>query len=268
MNLERSVGFVQRRGSPVERARLAAILWDKAPRQQVLDELAAAQNPDGGFAYRMEPGQVSSVGNTAFVLQWLDDMKVRRGPIVEPACRFLLDRQQADGGWDEPEAIQALSPPEWREPGRIEARVWLTAYCAHVLIRFGFAEAEGSGCPALFLLAHCDETGRLAGYLRATWIALPMLALHPGRDSEPFRRAMSVVEVHYAADWDASRVAWLLRCLGDAGLPAEVGLVARCLADLEGKQRPDGSWGSEDGEDHAAGATVEALRVLRAYGRI
>jgi trigger factor len=65
-----------------------------------------------------------------------------------------------------------------------------------------------------------------------------MLALHPGRDSEPFRRALSVVEVHYAADWDASRVAWLLRCLGDAGLPAELGLVARCLADLEGKQRP------------------------------
>lgn len=60
----------------------------------------------------------------------------------------------------------------------------------------------------------------------------------------------------------------LLRCLGDAGLPADLGLVVRCLADLEGKQRADGSWGSEDGEAHAAGATVEALRVLRVYERI
>jgi hypothetical protein len=268
VNLEKSVSFVQRRGSPVERARLAAIMWDRAPPQEVLDGLAAAQNPDGGLAYRLKPGQVSSVGNTAFVLQWLDDMKVRRGPVVEPACRFLLDQQRADGGWDEAEAIRALDPPEWREPGRIEARIWLTAYCAHVLIRFGLAEAEGTGCPARFLLAHRDETGRLTGYLRATWIALPLFALYPGRDAEPFRRALSVVEEHYAADWDASCVAWLLRCLGDAGLPAERGLVARCLADLEGKQRADGSWGSEDGEEHAAGATVEALRALRAYGRI
>ena len=123
-------------------------------------------------------------------------------------------------------------------------------------------------CPARFLLAHCDDTGRLAGYLRATWIALPLFALYPGRDTEPFRQALSVVKEHYTADWDASCVAWLLRCLSDAGLPAETALVARCLADLEKKQRPDGSWGSEDGEEHVVGATVEALRVLRAYGRI
>jgi hypothetical protein len=268
MNPETSVSFVQRCGSPIERARLAAIIWDKAPPQDVLDELAAVQNPDGGLAFRLRPGQVSSVGNTAFALQWLDDMKVRRGPIVESACRFLLDQQQVDGGWDEAEAIRVLNPPEWREPGRIEARVWLTAYCAHVLIRHGRAEVTGTGCPARFLLAHCDDTGRLAGYLRATWIALPMFALYPGRDTEPFRQALSVVQEHYAADWDSSCVAWLLRCLSDAGLPAETALVARCLADLEKKQRPDGSWGSEDGEEHAAGATVEALRALRAYRRI
>ncbi len=63
--------------------------------------------------------------------------------------------------------MRTLNPPEWMMPGRIETRVWLTAYCAHVLIRFGYAEAEGTYCPNDFLLAHCDETGWMAGYLRA-----------------------------------------------------------------------------------------------------
>ena len=118
------------------------------------------------------------------------------------------------------------------------------------------------------MLAHCDETGRLAGYLRATWIALPMLAFYPGPDSDSFHRAVAVVEANYSPEWQGSYLAWLLRCLQDAGLPADHPLVARCLADLISKQQADGSWESEDGEEFAASATVEALRVLKGYGRI
>jgi hypothetical protein len=153
-------------------------------------------------------------------------------------------------------------------PGRIETRVWLTAFCAHALIRFGYAEARGTHCPTDFLLAHCDNAGRLAGYLRATWIALPMLAFYPGPDSEPFRRAVAVVEASYSPDWEGSYLAWLLRCAQDAGLTVDHALAARCLKDLERQQRADGSWDAEEGEEHAASATVAALRALKGYGRL
>lgn len=201
------------------------------------------------------------------MLQWFDDLKVYDGPIVDPAAQFLLAHQQEDGGWDEVEAIRAFNPPEWMTPGRIETRVWLTAYCAHVLIRFGYAEAPGTTCPTDFLLAHCDETGRLAGYLRATWIALPMLAFYPGPHAESFHRAVAVVETNYSPDWEGSYLAWLLRCLQDAGLPANHPLVARALTDLQRKQRSDGSWEPEEGEgeQHAVNATVAALRELKRY---
>jgi hypothetical protein len=63
-------------------------------------------------------------------------------------------------------------------------------------------------------------------------------------------------------------LAWLLRCLLDAGLPAIHPLVSRALADLERQQRTDGSWEAEDGEAFAVSATVEALRALKGYGRI
>jgi hypothetical protein len=136
MDTEKAIAYVQAQGNAVERARLAAILWDEPPPEAALRELAALQKPDGG--------------------------------------------------WDEVEAVRALNPPQWMMPGRIETRVWLTAFCAHVLIRFGYAEAPGTTCPTDFLLAHSDETGRLAGYLRATWIALPMLTFYPGPDPDSF----------------------------------------------------------------------------------
>ena len=265
MDTEKAIAYVQAQGNVVEQARLAAILWDEPPPDVTLQELAALQKPDGCFAYWVP--EVSNVCDTAFVLQWFDDLKMYRGPVVDPACRFLLDRQQKDGGWDEVEAVRAFDPPEWMIPGWVETRVWLTAFCAHVLIRFGYAEAPGTRCPTDFLLAHCDQTGRLAGYLRATWIALPMLAFYPGPDQDSFRRAVAVVEANHSPDWEGSYLAWLLRCLQDAGLPADHPLVARSLADLERKQRPDGSWKPEEGEgeEHAVNATVAALRVLEGY---
>jgi hypothetical protein len=120
------------------------------------------------------------------------------------------------------------------------------------------------------LLAHCDESGRLGGYLRATWIALPVLAFYPGQDSEPFQKAAAVVEASYLPDWQGAYLAWMLRCLHDARLPAEHPLVTRCLTDLGHKQRFDGSWEPEEGEpeEHAVGATVAALRELRRYAWI
>jgi hypothetical protein len=87
----------------------------------VRQEPASLQRPDGGFAYWVP--EASNICDTAFVLQWFDNLKLYRGSALDPACRFLLDRQQEDGGWDEVEQVRALNPPEWMMPGRTETRV-------------------------------------------------------------------------------------------------------------------------------------------------
>jgi hypothetical protein len=255
VDLDKAVSYVQSNGDTIECARLAAILWDEAPPETVFQALAKLQKADGGFAYWCRP--VSNMCDTAYVLQWFDDLKVFSHPMADTACRFLIDHQQVDGGWDEVEGVQGLDVPEWMIPGRLETRVWLTAFCAHVLIRFGYAEAPGTRCPTDFLLAHCDDTGRMTGYLRATWLALPMLAFYPGAGPEAYQRAVAVVERDYSDDWSGAYLAWLLRCLKDAGLPADHPLVTRSLADLERRQRLDGSWGPEPGEGEAQGKEAD-----------
>ena len=265
MNIQKSLNYVKTHGNIVEKARLSAIIWDEKPSSEVLEELSSLQNPDGGFSYWVKG--ISNITDTCYILEWFDDLKVYKGEIVDPACRYLSDRQQRDGGWDEVSEIANYNPPEWMMPDRIETRVWLTAYCAHVLIRFGYAEAEGTYCPTDFLLANCDSSGRLKGYLRATWLALPMLAFYPGPDLESFNRAVKVVEDNFSLDWKGSYIAWLLRCLKDGGLSSDHQLVLRTISELNKKQNVDGSWDPEEseGEGHKVNATILALRALKDY---
>ena len=161
MNPQKAADFVERNGDRIERARVASILWGESPSEDTLAGIAKLQKPDGGFAYWCP--QVSNLCDTAYVLQWFDDLRSHRHEAAVRACRFLLDRQRADGGWDEVEEVRRHAPPEWSIPGRISTRTWLTGFCAHMLIRFGYAEAPGTRCPSDFLLSHCDGRGRIAG---------------------------------------------------------------------------------------------------------
>jgi len=271
VDLEKAVAYVQAKGNIIEKARLASILWGKQPQRAVLNKLAEMQSPDGGFSYWVKG--FSTVCDTVYVLIWFDDLSHRRGPLVERAFDFLLTQQKDDGGWDEIERVKEANPPPFLIPGKIDTRIWLTAYCAHWFVRFGYAKhPKAKGCPGKFLLAHREPSGRLAGSskdLRATWDWLVLLSYSPGPDSELFRQTLAVIENGFSPEkWEGSYLAWLTCCLRDAGLPAHHPFVKRCLSELVEKQRPDGSWDSEDGEAFAANATIEALRVIKHYGVI
>ncbi|MFX1354399.1 MAG: hypothetical protein ACFFGP_10590 [Promethearchaeota archaeon] len=148
MNIKKAIKFVQLKGNLIEKARLETILWNKKPQKEVVKQLRALQKPNGSFSYWIK--EVGNICDTIYVLFWFDDLKLYRGSIIDSACKFLLNRQQKDGGWDEIDEVQKFNPPKWMIPGRIETRVWLTAYCAHLLIRFSYAEAEGTYCPTDF----------------------------------------------------------------------------------------------------------------------
>ncbi len=265
VRIEEAIAFVQARGDVIEQARLSSIVWGQSPSESVLKKLTEMQHPDGGFSHFIL--DFSTVCDTVWVLIWLDELGLRNGPIVERAFDFLLQHQKEDGGWDEVERVQEIEAPEFLVPGRVETRVWLTAYCAHWFVRFGRAEPpEAKGCPVNFLRQYREPSGRLKGYLRATWDALVLFSYHPGPHSDDFQQALGIIEQEFSPrEWEGSYLSWLMCCLKDAGLSIGHPLVRRCLAALAKKQRPDGSWQSEDGEQYAAHASIEALRILKHY---
>jgi len=268
IDLDKAIAYVQTKGNIIEQARLASILWKKPPDKAVLQKLATMQNPDGGFSFWIK--DFSTVCDTVYVLIWLDDLSIQKSPIVNRAINFLLSQQKEDGGWDEIEKVREANPPPFLVPGKVDTRIWLTAYCAHWFARFGFAEHPKVKAPlGKFLLNHRQPSGQLGSSkdLRATWDWLVLLSHHPGPDSEIFKQTLAVIEKGFSPEkWEGSYLAWLVCCLRDAELPAHHPFVERCLDELVKKQRPDGSWDSEDGEAFAANATIEALRVIKHYG--
>jgi hypothetical protein len=267
VDLKKAVSYIQSKSDPIENARLTSILWGQTPDESVLSRLEAMQNPDGGFCYWTKEADISMVCDTVCMLRWFDDLSLQNSPLVEQAVGFLFSHQKEDGGWDEVEDIRQFNPPPFLQPGAINARVWLSAHCAHWLMRFGYAESPMcKACPVDFLLENREPDGRLIGYIRATWDALPIFARYPENDREPFKQALRIIEEEYSPEkWEGSYLAWLLRCLYDAHLETSHNLVKDCLKQIEHRQRPDGSWDSEDGEEYTAGATLEVLRVFKDY---
>jgi len=264
VDIGRAIEFVERQGNAIERARLAHIARGEAPSQAAIDAIAGLQNPDGGFTYVFENRSVSTISDTVWVMLWLDDMGLTAGNIVDSVVSFLEERQREDGGWDETEEILKLNPPIWLRPGRLATRTYLSAYCTHVLLRFGQTNAAGID----YLMAHLADSGRLAGYERATWMALPALSVRPGRSSEVFCNALAYVEQQFTPDWEGSYLAWMLRCLANAEVPAHHALVQRALEALSRWQRHDGAWDGEDAPRFDVTSTIDAVRALKSYGRL
>jgi squalene cyclase len=268
VDVQAAESFVMRRGDIVQQARLESTLRQKRPARSVLSTIEIMRKSDGGFAFWDD--DISSITSTLTILGWMDDLSVKTGTRVDKTFEFLLEHQQEDGGWDELEAVRNLRAPPFMTPGETSTRIWLTACCAHWFVRFGRAEPPGSkGCPVRFLEQYVESSGLLSGYLRATWDALVIFGYHPGVDSQLFADTVKAIEESFAPEaWDDSVIAWLLRALRDSGLQAKHQLVNRSLDVLEAKQRFDGSWGSEDGDEYSVWATVDALRVLKDFGRV
>jgi len=269
INLDKAVAYVQSKGNIIEQARLDSIIWSKPPQKAVLQKLRTMQNPDGGFSFWIK--EFSTICDTVYVLIWFDDLSLHSNPQVKRAIDFLLSQQKEDGDWDEVERVKEVNAPPFLTPGKTDTRIWLTAYCAHWFVRFGYAEhPKAKECPGKFLLAHREPSGRLSPKdLRATWDWLVLLSYSPGPDSEIFRQALAVIEKEFSPEkWEGSYLAWLVCCLRDARLSVQHPFVKCCLNELAKKQRPNGSWDSEDGEAFAANATVEALRVFKHYNVI
>jgi hypothetical protein len=215
------------------------------------------QNSDGGWPSAWSAG-FSAVLGTCQILDLLDGLdSVATDPAA--AVRYLIAAQAADGTWTETADLSGWTggaPPEWLRPGSSQARAYLTAYCARVLLVCAPDQPEVQA--AAERAAHAlewslDPHGRLPGPLPGHWFAARVFR-STGRPL-PARRLLDVVGRMFD-QLDVADLASFGADIEPAGRWAK-----RIAARLLSLQEPDGSW-SVDGVDTSA-LTAAVARVLQ-----
>jgi hypothetical protein len=261
-----AIAFVEENGAELDKARLRRLLSGVDLDSALVRSFLGPQNEDGGFPCRRVEGNPSCIHSTLNALWRLDELEMLGTPPAEDALSYLLEVQRDDGGWDEDESVIEYGVPPWAVPGDLRARLYLSALSTYWLVAGGCAEDPALERAFDFLLAHQDEMGRFHGFLHSTWIGTGALLMAGERYSEAAQKGLQALADEPISEWVDSQICWALDCLGRAGLPQDHPFVVDCLDQLARRQRDGGGWASEDGQDHAVGATIEAVKVFMRYG--
>ncbi len=263
-NLEQAIAYIRQHGSPLELARLHAALGEKAAIDEARQQVAALQNPDGGWPYRQQEGQPSSLAATHHTLTWLAELGLRQDPLTQRGLDFLLATQQPDGSWEESEEILRLNPPDWMSPANPVATAYLTADSAYHLAvgRNPQLDAVAEACNFLYQLELEDQ------YPQTIWIMGALFTIVEGEASEVAQATRDFLLARLDNDWDAGSLAWMLNTYLNAGIDPSMPLLSRARAMLEGAQQANGSFASDDGDPFTLDVTIQAVRALQAASAV
>lgn len=261
--LQPAIDFVLLRGTPVEQARLRAVLYGDAPPDDVRDQLQRSQRSDGGWAANWAP-DYSSLDATCYQLSQAEQLGIgRTAPMVIDAVRFLAERQHFDGSWAE-EPSEAAAAPVWATPGDAAAGLYVTANCAFWVAMTGLVPSAVHDA-ALYLSFHLDESGALPSFSQTHWLAAAVWQ-HQGMADEA-RKSLRYLN-GIVPELSAGNLAWMVMALRLGGVRRD-NTTVRAALDRLIKLRDDAvSWPADEGADNSVHVTIEAIRALKLCRRL
>jgi prenyltransferase beta subunit len=269
MNVKSAFKFIESYGNNLERYRAKYLFEGIRDSEVPLNYLRKLQNKDGGFPYNLEMGKPSSVNETSGILDIVAELDLLESDVCQKIMKYLFQIQSPNGSWNENPEINQFNPPQWDRPDNINTRMWLTSDLIVYLVHLGYAESQHVKHGLEFLQKQMDEKGKVEGPQIATWIATAIFGKLEGSKSLYVRKALDLLE-----DWldeereDAAFLCWYLECLMYAGVPKEHALVQRCLSKLKTLQDKDGGWKSADAAKYNVSTTINALKLLKHYGKL
>jgi hypothetical protein len=286
--VERAADFIWRSARLLDRQRFAHI-FQAAPAAPVVAAVLAYQNPDGGFGNALEPdkrcpdSQPVDVETALRILDELGDGFSWDDSSIQQTLEFLGTITTTEGGipWVLPTVRGYPRAPWWDTADNPPASVNPTAAIAGLLVKHGvvhpWIERATDYCWRAISQGATEEVHELA-------TILTFLDNQPDRARAELELdrigkrlfAAGLVEIDPAAtgyvrkplDWAPTPASWCHRLFDDR-------VIATHLDALAERQQPDGGWTiswppvSPLVELEWRGyVTVEALKILRAYGRV
>jgi hypothetical protein len=286
--LERAADFIWRNARLIDRQRFAS-LFREASAAPVVTALRAYQNADGGFGNALEPDKRSpdsqpvDVETALRVLDELEDEAIWRDPLIERVVGFLEGITTPEGGipFVLPTVRAYPRAPWWETEDNPPASANPTAAIVGLLrkhgIRHPWVDRASDYCWRAIAEGASTEVHELAAI--ATFLEN---APDRPRAEKEFDRiaerlfAAGLVELDPNAtgyvkkplDWAPTPASWYHHLFDDQ-------VIAANLDALIARQQPDGGWTiswpplSPLVELEWRGfVTVEALKTLKAYGRL
>lgn len=250
--------YIEKNGTPVEKARLAYLLNGTAPSKDVVAQLFADQNPDGGWPAKWSHN-ASSLDATCFHLAQAEQLGLTITALpIQAALRFLVRRQSLDGSWDEESSI-AQWTPVYLKPGKIESRLYLAANCGFWV---AFYSGRDNSVPRAmgFLMRYLEESGCLPATPQANWMSAGLWLRM--RRYEVAEKVIASCQGHMDG-LSASSLAWMGVSLIIGRIRQKNPIIKRAADKLLTLRQPGDYWESEDGTDRNCHTTIEAIRVLK-----
>jgi hypothetical protein len=261
----KSIRFVEKNGSDIERARLRYILYAADPDPEILQPFLGLQNQDGGFPCSGFKDNPSSINDTLNALWWMEELGMLDTPSAESALDYLLKKQLEDGGWDEDPRIPKNDLPPWIDPGNLITQHYLSAYSTYWLAVKGLRSSTGFLLALDYLDTQFQEKTLFKGFHHTTWIASSVFLMEGESYAEAAMIGIQNLVRRKGSEWQDSQIAWALDCLGNAGLPRDHPWIQTGIKELIRRQAPDGSWSSEEGEASAVNGTIAVLKAFKRY---
>ncbi|WP_244871879.1 prenyltransferase/squalene oxidase repeat-containing protein [Catellatospora sp. TT07R-123] len=272
VDLDAAIGFVVKKGDPVDRARLSYLRTGVMPSDDVVSAMEAGQLPSGGWP-TSQRGKIASIDVTCYRIDQLDDLGALGRPAAQRALDWLGGRQAPDGSWQE---VKELAPeaPEWAQPGDPEATLYMTATATFWLTVFGldfratlpygdntpipYADSAARG--ADFIKNSLNADGTWPSYLMTGWLGAAVMYRQDMYYEAARMQSVLGERLPRMAPVDAAAMAATMRRVG---VSADDWTMIAAKKRLAETQRTDGGWDSEQGDAFDVHLTLNVIRAIR-----
>jgi hypothetical protein len=270
---EKARKYILQHGTELQQTALLHIVGE-ADSDALVKALQAYQNADGGWANGLEieyQGAISTPMTTAAALGYISMFGLGNTDLLKKTLEYLKEVQQADGSWDDAEAITQFPIPDYMGPGKyVEFK---TGMMLKWLRRLQIEDANMPGRAYQYLLDRFPDILQGNDFWTAAAYANAFSEYPPTEEHQRIvqwaQQALTPPEAQQQPAPENATLPWMMiqGLLHDDSYLL-VPMKEQVLASIRANQLPTGGWPHPFGDYNAVWAAVLVVRYLKIHEQI